>query len=95
MRIVISKIGLVTLEQLRPGQSARILAIEGGYGLQRRLRQMGVHPGDTVSVSSHGAFRGPLLVTIHGSRIALGRGVARRIAVQLLPHRPLGSGGLQ
>jgi len=42
---------------------------------------MGIHPGDTVSVSRRGAFRGPFLVVVHGSRVAIGRGVARRIQV--------------
>jgi len=72
----------MTLEQLHPGQLARILAIEGGRDLRRRLGQMGIHPGDTVSVSRHGAFRGPLLISIHNSRVAIGRGIARRIRVE-------------
>jgi len=80
----------MTLDELSFGQSARIIAIEGGHGLQRRLQQMGIHPGDTVAVSSRGAFRGPLLVGIHGSRIALGRGVARRVIVEPIAGNPQG-----
>jgi ferrous iron transport protein A len=74
------------LNQLHYGQTARILAVEGGHGLRRRLQRMGIHAGDTISLSSHGAFRGPLLITVHGAQIALGHGVARRILVE-----PLGS----
>ena len=72
----------MTLDQLQPGQHARILAIEGGRELARRLGQMGIHPGDTISVSRRGAFRGPVLVSIHNSRVAIGRGIARRIRVE-------------
>ena len=72
----------MTLEQIRPGASARIVAIDGGHGVQGRLRQMGIHPGDTVLVRSSGAFRGPLLVDVHGCRVAVGRGIARRITVE-------------
>ena len=43
---------------------------------------MGIHPGDTVLVRSSGAFRGPLLVDVHGCRVAVGRGIARRITVE-------------
>lgn len=75
----------MTLDQLRPRESGRITAIEGGHGLQRRLSRMGVHPGDTVSVMSHAAFRGPFLVSVHGCQIAIGRGIARRIHVDPLP----------
>ena len=72
----------MTLEQVRPGRSARIVAIDGGHGVQGRLRQMGIHPGDIVLVRSSGAFRGPLLVDVHGCRVAVGRGIARRITVE-------------
>ena len=61
-----------------------VLSIPGGPGLFRNLSQMGIHPGDMIVVSGTGAFRGPLLVDVHGIRIALGRGVARRIVVQPL-----------
>ncbi len=71
----------MTLDQLDTGTNARVISIAGGRGLYRNLSQMGIHPGDTIVVSGTGAFRGPLLVDIHGIRIALGRGVARRIVV--------------
>lgn len=72
----------MTLDQLRFGQRARVIAITGGRGLQRRLQQIGIHPGDTVSLAAQGSFRGPILITINGTRLALGRGVARRIRVE-------------
>jgi ferrous iron transport protein A len=72
----------MTLDQLSMGANARVVNFVGGPGLYRNLSQMGIHPGDTIVVSGSGAFRGPLLVEIHGIRIALGRGVARRIVVQ-------------
>lgn len=74
----------MTLDQLGTGKNALVLSITGGPGLYRNLSQMGIHPGDTIVVSGTGAFRGPLLVDIHGIRIALGRGVARKIVVQPL-----------
>ncbi|MFC2077472.1 ferrous iron transport protein A [Candidatus Bipolaricaulota bacterium] len=82
----------MTLEQLEFRTEARIVAIEGGHGIERRLAQMGIHVGDAIAVSSRGAFRGPLLVTIHGARIALGRGVAGRIVVEPTSRKPLREG---
>jgi len=76
----------MTLDQLRCGEKGTILEISGGYGLSHRLHQMGLHAGDCVTVSSHAILRGPLLVTVHGMQIALGRGIARRITVK--PHAP-------
>ncbi len=74
----------MTLDQLPKGTSARVVNFVGGPGLYRNLSQMGIHRGDTIVVSRAGAFRGPLLVEIHGIRIALGRGVANRIVVEPL-----------
>ena len=74
----------MTLAQLSSGESARILDVGGGWRLRRNLEQLGIHPGDIVSVAGTGAFRGPVLVEIDGGRVALGRGVAGRIYVELL-----------
>ena len=74
----------MTLDQLSFGKHARVVAVQGGRRLQINLEQMGIHPGDTISVTGSGAFRGPFLVEIHGIRIALGRGVARKIIIDPL-----------
>ncbi len=72
----------MTLDQMGVGKRARVIDITGGPGLHRNLSQMGIHRGDMITISGAGAFRGPILVEIHGSRVALGRGVARRILVE-------------
>jgi len=74
----------MTLDHLQRDRKARIVAIQGGRGLRHNLEQMGIHPGDLISVAGSGVFRGPILVEIHGSRVALGRGVAQRILVEPL-----------
>jgi len=79
----------MTLDQLRPGDEARVLDIRGGHGLQRRLNYLGIHPGDTVRLSGRGAFRGPFLVDVHGTQIALGRGVARHVLVEPSGRAPV------
>lgn len=71
----------MTLEQLPAGMPGRIVSIEAGFGLRRRLEQMGLQPGDLISVTSRAPFHGPLLVCARGCQTALGRGVARRIEV--------------
>jgi len=65
---------------LKPGERAKIVHIEGGPGIVRKLALMGFTPGTVVEVLS--VFRGPILVRVRGGVIALGRGVARRIIVE-------------
>jgi ferrous iron transport protein A len=59
-----------------------VVGFQGGWGASRRLAQMGIHPGDIITVLRHGAFGGPVLIEIHGFQVALGRGVAARILVE-------------
>lgn len=72
----------MTLDQLTPGDEARVLDIRAGHGLQRRLNHLGIHPGDRVRLSGRGAFHGPLLVQVHGMQVALGRGIGRHVLVE-------------
>lgn len=74
-----------TLAELPPGHTARVTHIRGGRGLALRLARLGVRPGVVVRLVSSGPFSGPLLVEVEGLRVALGRGVARRILVRPLP----------
>ena len=38
--------------------------------------------GDALSMRSYGALQGPILIEVHGSQVALGRGIASRIIVE-------------
>ncbi len=73
---------LTTLNQVYENRKAKIVDIEGGAGIRQRLSQMGIHPGDIVTVVRYGALRGPILIKVHGSQIALGRGIASKIIVE-------------
>lgn len=68
------------LAMAAPGELLRIVGIRAGFGLQRRLADMGLTPGIQVRVINS-QMAGPVLVEIRGSRVALGRGVAQKIMV--------------
>jgi ferrous iron transport protein A len=72
----------MTLDQLECGEEAWIASIDGGFGIRRHLEALGLYPGDRVKMIQAGAFRGPVLVEARGARLAIGRGVARRVLVQ-------------
>jgi Fe2+ transport system protein FeoA len=87
MRLVLnSEKGAVntTLDQLKPGQKAEILHIDGVDGIASRLREMGFVRGELVKFLRTAPFGGPVKCAIHGSRIAVRGGEAQRISVQLL-----------
>ena len=62
------------------GETVEIAAVRAGWGLQRRLADLGLTPGVRVKViNSQG--RGPVVLNVRGSRLALGHGVAHKIMV--------------
>jgi len=75
---------ILLLSQLTVNQRAKILNINGGFGFQRRLRVMGVREGQIIKVVSKQPFRGPYTISIGGSNITIGRGMANKIAVEVL-----------
>ena len=75
--------GMVPLAALQPGTTAQVVGIQG-RGVALRLARMGIRPGARVRLVNRGPFAGPLLVEVDGLRVAVGRGVARRILVQPL-----------
>ncbi len=72
----------ITLEAVPPGKKARIAGLNAGPGLATRLMQMGLTPGVEVEVVN--SDRGPILVRVRGVMIALSRGMAKKILVEII-----------
>lgn len=70
------------LANIKSGQWIRVIGFEGGHGLEYKLRQLGLAPGDLARVVRQAPFGGPLLVEVGGRAIALGKSVASRIEVE-------------
>lgn len=70
----------MTLAQLGIGESATIVAIEGGRDLRQRLLLEGLFESKTVRVVSNPDY-GPVVVEVERSLIAIGRGMAQKIQV--------------
>jgi len=63
------------------GKLLTVTGVNGGWGLRRRLADMGLTTGAQVMVMS-GCHPGPLLIDIRGSRLGLGFGVAQKVMVK-------------
>jgi ferrous iron transport protein A len=70
----------MTLSDLAPGEVGVVHKLTGGWGFTSRLATLGFTPGaELTMVQNFG--RGPLIVNIRGTRIALGRGEAAKVVV--------------
>jgi Fe2+ transport system protein FeoA len=80
----------VPLTALRAGETATVVSIGatsgrgwGRWGFEKRLMDLGLTPGTKVTVVKSAPFHGPVEVLVRDSRLALGRGVAERILVEV------------
>jgi len=81
----------VPLTELRDGETGVLTSIKTGHGrghgrgwgFEKRLMDLGLTPGTRVTVVKSAPFHGPLEILVRGSRLALGRGMAERIFVEI------------
>ena len=84
----------MTLEHLRPGQSARIEAVGGEGALRQHFLDMGVIPGATVRVMKLAPLGDPMELRIHGYELTLRLADAAKIEISAPsdktepPHAP-------
>lgn len=74
---------VLPLSRMEAGQSGTVVEISGGYGMVRRLEALGIRPGKKVSKVSSMLFRGPVLVRVDNSQVAIGFGMASRVMVEV------------
>ncbi len=72
---------MMPLSMAPAGTTLKIVGFRGGFGMRRRLADLGMNIGMEISVVST-YQRGPLVVLIKGSRFAIGRGIAHHVFVK-------------
>lgn len=83
----------VPLAMLRDGETGMVTSVKsrhghgGGYGrgwgLKKRLMDMGITPGTKITVVKSAPFHGPMEILVRGYRLAIGRGMAEAIFVEV------------
>jgi ferrous iron transport protein A len=74
------------LSTLAPGEMGTVAGLLGGWGLVGRLAALGLTPGGQVTVLQNYG-RGPIIVRVRDTRIALGRGEALKVQVRRTTER--------
>jgi ferrous iron transport protein A len=70
-----------TLADLRVHERAQVLELRCGRLATNRLISLGFTPGTEIDMMQNYG-RGPIIVTVRGGQVALGRGEARHIRVE-------------
>ena len=74
---------LLSLCSLRSGQKANVRFIDGGKMAVNRLHDLGVTTGSQIELKSCAPLGGPAEILVRGSRLAIGRGLASKIYVEV------------
>jgi Fe2+ transport system protein FeoA len=69
------------LSTISSGTRVAVVRLDGGEGFRSKVISMGLIPGKEFSVQSY-SRKGPPVVQIDGSRVALGRELAERVIVR-------------
>ncbi len=73
------------LSNVTAGQRVKLVCVDAGHRLTHRLAELGLTPGVEFTVLQDNG--GPLVISVRNSRIAIGRGMAKKISVQSLGIR--------
>ncbi len=77
----VAKTGTIQLSSMRPGQSGVVAFIRAGSTASKRILEMGLTPGVPIKIIAAAPFRGPIEVSVRGTTLALGRGLASWVFV--------------
>lgn len=72
-----------TLAIMAQDESGTISRLEGGEEFKRKLRNIGIREGKRVTLVTKQYFGGPVVLKVDGRETSIGRGMARRIFVDV------------
>jgi DtxR family Mn-dependent transcriptional regulator len=75
---------LVSICALKEGDEGKVSFIRGEHKVLQRLLDMGLTPGTSVGVVRVAPLKGPIEVSVRGSKVALGQDIALNVFVDSL-----------
>ncbi len=71
-----------TLREVNPGETVRVVRIDGGGAVKRRIMDMGITKGVTVYVRKVAPLGDPVEVTVRGYELSLRKADAEMVIVE-------------
>jgi ferrous iron transport protein A len=72
----------MTLDQLKPGESATVAALRGEGAVKRRIMDMGITKGVLVAVRKVAPLGDPIELTVRGYELSVRKEEAAKIEVE-------------
>lgn len=72
----------MTLRDLKPGETGKIVSVGGKGALRRRLLEMGLTPGTEVFVQKRAPLGDPIEIRVRGYQLTLRKDDAAQIGIE-------------
>jgi ferrous iron transport protein A len=69
------------LTEIKKGQAVKVVEINGGQQFQKKIDAIGLRVGSQIVKLSSQLLNGPVTIKIGSTKLAIGRGMARKIFV--------------
>lgn len=79
---------IMPLANMDINQEGIIYTLEGGAGFRARLQALNIRIGKRIKKISTNPFRGPIVVEVDSARVAIGYGMAQKVMVEIIDHKP-------
>lgn len=73
----------VSLAQMEVGKSGKIVEIHGGQEMSLKLENLGIRVGEEIKKVNQQALRGPVVVEVGKSQVAIGFGMATKVLIEI------------
>ena len=70
------------LTDFKKGSKVKIAQITAGYGAKRNLMNLGLSEGNIIEIKRISSLKGPVVVLLDNTEIAIGHGLAQKISVE-------------
>jgi ferrous iron transport protein A len=79
---------IIPLARMVEDQEGVIHALEGGGQFQTRLQALNIRIGKRIKKISATPFRGPVVIEVDRSKVAIGHGMAQKVMVDVTGWKP-------
>ena len=73
----------MTLDKAKSNQTVEIRQIAGGCCVRQRFNELGLYVGAQIKIKQSSSFGGPIVISYNNSEIAIGRGMAAHIQIEV------------
>ena len=74
----------ISLYDMKVNKAGKIISFNGGRRQRDRLRALGLFEGQVIRKLSALAWGGPTIILVNRAQVAIGRGMAHRITIEIL-----------